>query len=280
MGSGGGIYETNDKLTYQRLNQKTVHVGASAPATTYDGMCWWDSANRVLKVYDNTGTAWKTLSNQSGSATTTSGTYAVTFPVTFASTPKVFCQINDGTDGIIKIASISTTGFTATIRIFSTSSFISDVTTPTGTESAHTHSVSGTSGTEAAHTHAITSTTASHIPQGAGSVDEVEVISATSASLKYCADASGGSPTTAFKALYVSAGTPSVPYSSTTGWSDITVVATVGSNTGAGSSHSHSVSITSGVGSSHSHTITHSHSNAVTSWTNGGTIGFNWLAMV
>lgn len=277
MGAGGGLWEAADVITHARMNQKTVFVGAAAPGELYDGELWYDTAHKCLSVYDNAGAAWLALSNQSGSATTASGTKAVTFPVEFAATPKVFCQINDGTDGIVKISSITAAGFTATVRVFSTASFISDVTTPTASEAAHTHAVSGTSGTEAAHTHPQSVGTGDNFAQASSAIYDKTVQAGPTQTGLYAASSSGGSPTTFFLAV-TNCNTPHIPTTGGT-FSGQTVVTSVGA-IGAGSSHSHSVSINSGAGSSHSHTITHSHANAVAGWANAGAVSFNWLAVV
>lgn len=220
------LWVVGETITAARANAKSVFVGAAAPGTLYDGQIWYDTANKILKVYDNAGAVWLSLSSQSGTDTTAAGTKAVVYGIAFPATPKVFLQINDDTDGIIKLTATAAAGFTATVRILATASFINSVTSPTGNESAHTHGITSTSVAN-------------------------EVVGCSNDSCIGQAGADG----------------------------KIHCIADAGQNFGVEASVILTVAANTGAGSAHSHSIPHSHADAVTGWTNGGAIGFNWAAV-
>jgi len=58
MGSGGTQWGSQDSISVARMNQKTVYISDSAPATTYAGMLWYDSTNNVLYERNGADTAW------------------------------------------------------------------------------------------------------------------------------------------------------------------------------------------------------------------------------
>ena len=68
MGSGGGLWEgpalnppNGDLLSHDRLNQKTIFVGTSAPTTTFVGQMWFDSTNNILYIRNKDDNAWLTV---------------------------------------------------------------------------------------------------------------------------------------------------------------------------------------------------------------------------
>jgi len=106
-------------------------------------------------VYSNITTT-VTVGNvyQIGSVNTTSGVATVTFSPAFAGTPKMFCQITDGTEGIVIVTAKSASQFSLAVWVQATATFVSSITAPTsnfvtsvttGTQSvagpSHTHSV-------------------------------------------------------------------------------------------------------------------------------------------
>lgn len=58
MGSGGTAWDALDILTKERLNQKTVYISSSAPATTYSGMLWYDTTENKLKKRNAANDTW------------------------------------------------------------------------------------------------------------------------------------------------------------------------------------------------------------------------------
>jgi len=54
----GALWDNLDLMTDERMNQKTLYVGASAPETTYAGQLWFDSANNILYERNSDNNAW------------------------------------------------------------------------------------------------------------------------------------------------------------------------------------------------------------------------------
>jgi len=247
-----------------------------APATTYEGMLWYETDTNILKVRDEAGGVWLALTNQSGTSTTVGGSKEITFGTAFPSTPRVFCMVNDGTDANLVLTSVAADKFTVKARILATATFVNSVTTPTGAGSAHSHSITKGSATAVTGVTSPTGSESSHTHPSPAITTQLGIAS-TGLTDGYCAHESGGATDT---------------YFITTNQSGEIVyfVKTLGANTGAGSSHSHTVSsttasfvnsVTSPTGneSAHTHVITRTSANAVTGWTDGGAVGFNWLAI-
>jgi hypothetical protein len=53
------LWNTGEVPTSAKMNQKTVYIGASAPANPTDGQLWYDTSTKKLKVYDLATTTWK-----------------------------------------------------------------------------------------------------------------------------------------------------------------------------------------------------------------------------
>jgi hypothetical protein len=73
MGSGGTEWEDNDVGTAARMNQKTIYVGASEPATMYAGMQWNDTSTTpfiTIRIRNADNNAWNTLQELLGLETT------------------------------------------------------------------------------------------------------------------------------------------------------------------------------------------------------------------
>jgi len=66
MGSGGTAWENDDLISDARMNQKTIFIGASEPATMYAGMIWFDisGAVGVFKQRNKDNNAWDIQINQ------------------------------------------------------------------------------------------------------------------------------------------------------------------------------------------------------------------------
>jgi hypothetical protein len=71
LGSGGTKWDSNDTISMARMNQKTIDVGATEPATMYAGMIWYDSTNNIFKERNAANDAWLIQINQA--LLTTSG---------------------------------------------------------------------------------------------------------------------------------------------------------------------------------------------------------------
>jgi hypothetical protein len=76
MGSGGTKWDSGDTLTAARMNQKTVHVDSSAPATTYIGMLWYDTSTNSLMGRNAADAAFLYMGVPSGSILLWKGTIA------------------------------------------------------------------------------------------------------------------------------------------------------------------------------------------------------------
>lgn len=277
MGAGGGIWEAADTITAARMNQKTVYVGDDAPATTYEGMLWYETDTNILKVRDEAGGVWLALTNQSGTSTTVGGSKEITFGTAFPSTPRVFCMVNDGTDANLVLTSVAADKFTVKARILATATFVNSVNLLTGGGSLHSHSITTGSATAVTGVTSPTGSESSHTHPSPSTTTQLGV-ALTGLFDGYCAVESGGPTNTLFDAPVAN------------GISMVSFVKTLDANTGAGSSHSHTVSsttasfinsVTSPTGneSAHTHVITRTSANALTGWIDGDAVGFNWLAI-
>jgi len=54
----GGLWQSGDTLSKERLNQKTIYVGSTEPTTTYPGQVWFDTSNNTWKVRNSDNTGW------------------------------------------------------------------------------------------------------------------------------------------------------------------------------------------------------------------------------
>jgi len=54
-------WQTDEDITAAKLNQKEVYIGSSAPSSPTEGQLWYDTVNKILKVYHTEDSSWKTV---------------------------------------------------------------------------------------------------------------------------------------------------------------------------------------------------------------------------
>jgi len=54
-------WQTDETITADKLNQKEVYIGSSAPSNPTDGQLWFDTVNKKLKYYDADAATWRVV---------------------------------------------------------------------------------------------------------------------------------------------------------------------------------------------------------------------------
>ena len=206
------------------------------------------------------------VSIQSGTTTLT-GSTSITFTTPFFNIPNIVGVISDGSDGTVIISNKSKSGFTVTVRVFATTSVAGNT---------HTHSVPALSvpALSVPSLSISSPSTVAHVPAGNGAVSPATVIDGTGTAQKFAATISGGVANSQFTALSSSAPADVVP-TTTSSWSDNTVVLSSGfpSGTGTGSTGTGSTGTgTSGTPSANK-TVTNGWQNS------GGSVTIDWFAI-
>ena len=101
MGSGGGIWETDDLIDAARMNQKTLYVGSSAPSPTYVGQLWFDSDDNTFYQRNKDDDGWLEIGGGNPFNQDLNTTDSPTFVELTLSGDGATYGINIGTDGQI-----------------------------------------------------------------------------------------------------------------------------------------------------------------------------------
>ncbi len=71
------LFAAGQVLATDTLNQKTMFIGASPPASPTDGQLWYNTTLKLLKVYDAGKTLWKALFQEIGRTTLASAASSI-----------------------------------------------------------------------------------------------------------------------------------------------------------------------------------------------------------
>lgn len=52
-------WQVGELAVSNKMNQTTLYIGSTAPATLTDGKLWWDTTEGCLRIYDNATSTWR-----------------------------------------------------------------------------------------------------------------------------------------------------------------------------------------------------------------------------